>query len=61
MNAHNWLTELSVRFGGPICVIVPNFAKIGRNVADVGISELGKKDRSLQIYKNGYLGRLGVT
>jgi len=27
--------------------------------ADVGKSELGKKDKSLKIYKNWYLGRLG--
>ena len=28
-----------------------------KQFADVGNSELGKKDRSLKIYKNGYLGR----
>ena len=44
-----------------MCIIVPNFVKIGRNVADVGKTELGKKDRSLKIYKNWYLGRLEVT
>ena len=42
-----------------MCTIVPNFVKIGRNVADVGKNELGKKDRSLKFYKNEYLGRLG--
>ena len=29
--------------------------------AEVGKSDSGKKDRSLKIYKNGHLGRLGVT
>jgi len=39
-----------------MCTIVPNFVKIGRNVADVGKSEWEKKDNSLKIYKNGTWG-----
>jgi len=27
--------QLSVRLGGPICVILPNFAKIGRTVPEI--------------------------
>ena len=31
----SWKFQLPVPFGGPICVIVPNFAKIGRTVPDI--------------------------
>jgi len=31
----SWKFQLQVPFGGPICVIMPNFAKIGRTVQEI--------------------------
>ena len=31
----SWKFQLSVPFGGPICVSMPNFAKIGRTVPEI--------------------------
>ena len=39
-----------------MCTIVPNFVKIGRNVADVGKSELGKKGQEPQNLQKWALG-----
>ena len=58
LNVHHrtWLTELPVRFGGPICIILPNFVKIGRNVADVRKSKLGKRTEASKFTKMGTWG-----
>jgi len=45
-----------------VCTL--EFLKVGNfnfRFADVEKCELGKRGKSLKIYKNGYLGRLGVT
>ena len=39
-----------------MCTIVPNFVKIGQNVADVGKSELGKKGQKPQNLQKWVLG-----
>jgi len=31
----SWKFQLPVRFGGPLCVIVPNLAKIGRSIPEI--------------------------